>query len=275
MRQRGVVRLSRDSRVLQNRFDFGGENETPASPRKKKRLDPGPVAREQQPAARDIPNSDGEHAIELMEKVVAILFVEMDQNLRVGMVGPKCVPLRSQLRLKLGIVIDFAVEDDAYGIVFIEDGLLSRLQIDDRQTAHSEGDVGALPMPRLIRTAMRNEVRHALQNSPVRVSREAANSAHAKPSASVADADGGRSEVVVGTQSAELHLPVGLGVLYDFPVVMLPGAVLPIGADRAKRDVVAAAGQMLVAIETEAFAMPDIANGLGSTLPMLVLAEIS
>src|ERR1043166_281547 len=63
-------------------------------------------------------------------------------------------------------------------------------------------------------------------------------------------------------ETCELALAGGLGILHNLPIVVLPGPVLPIGAAGAHGDVLAAAGEMLVAVETEPFAVPDIANRL-------------
>src|SRR5262249_3731105 len=52
-------------------------------------------------------------------------------------------------------------------------------------------------------------------------------------------------------------------VPHDLPVIVVPGAILPVGATRAKRYVLATAGQMLFAIEPKARPMPDVANRVG------------
>jgi hypothetical protein len=56
---------------------------------------------------------------------------------------------------------------------------------------------------------------------------------------------------------------------------VLPGAIFSIRTAGVQRDLLAPPGKVLVAIEPEAFSVPDIADGSVLTLPMLVLAEMS
>src|SRR5262249_48037944 len=67
------------------------------------------------------------------------------------------------------------------------------------------------------------------------------------------------AEVLVLAQTGELALARGLCILHDFPIVVLPRSVLPIGAAGAHRDVLASPRQMFVAIELETVAVPDVA----------------
>src|SRR5262249_11539226 len=64
-------------------------------------------------------------------------------------------------------------------------------------------------------------------------------------------------------QTGELAFACGLGVPYDLPVIVLPGAILPVGAACAQRDILAVPGQMLLAIEAEPFSVPNVADGIG------------
>src|SRR5205814_7385295 len=65
------------------------------------------------------------HAIEAIEKGVAVLLVKMDDNLGVGMVGAKAVSGRDHLRAQFYKVVDLAVEDDGDSAVFVEHWLLT------------------------------------------------------------------------------------------------------------------------------------------------------
>jgi hypothetical protein len=64
-------------------------------------------------------------------------------------------------------------------------------------------------------------------------------------------------------QMRELAPARGFGVLHDLPVIVLPGSIFPIGTAGTQGNVLAASGQVLVAIEGETFPMPDIADGGG------------
>ena len=76
-------------------------------------------------------------------------------------------------------------------------------------------------------------------------------------------------------QRVELALACDLGILHDLPIIVLPGAIFSIRTAGVQRDLLAPPGKVLVAIEPEAFSVPDIADGSVLTLPMLVLAEMS
>ena len=76
-------------------------------------------------------------------------------------------------------------------------------------------------------------------------------------------------------QTGELPIARGFRVLHDLPIIVLPGAIFSIRTAGVQRDLLAPPGKVLVAIEPEAFSVPDIADGSVLTLPMLVLAEMS
>ena len=61
----------------------------------------------------------------------------MDDHLRVG-ARSEPVTLGGELLPQLTVVVDLAVQDDDDGLVLIEDRLIARLEVDDREPLHPE-----------------------------------------------------------------------------------------------------------------------------------------
>src|SRR5262249_14703994 len=95
------IRFAGDGGMLQNRFNVRGEKQTRASHREIERFDARPVPRKQKPPARNIPKRDRKHSVEFIEELIAVLFVEVNKDLCVRMIGPEAVTLRFQFRLQL------------------------------------------------------------------------------------------------------------------------------------------------------------------------------
>src|SRR5437763_121624 len=86
-------------------------------------------------------------------------------NYRFGIaVGPIPVPLRLQLRAQFRVIIDFSVEYDPGGLVFIADRLLPGGKIDDTQAPHAQADGTGDVKPIIIRPAVRHDLPHLAQS---------------------------------------------------------------------------------------------------------------
>ena len=83
-----------------------------------------------------------ELAAQLLEDALAVLLVEVHDDLGVG-VGAEDVALGLQLRLALGIVEQLAVVDDGDGAILVEDRLLAVAETDDGEAAIGEPEAGA------------------------------------------------------------------------------------------------------------------------------------
>lgn len=96
----------------------------------------------------------------------------MNQNFRVAD-GSKAMPLAFQFLVQLAIVVDFAVEHDLDGAVFVPERLMSARQIDDRESAVAEsGAIRSLlgrrnPDSTVIGAAMAENVGHPAQRCRV------------------------------------------------------------------------------------------------------------
>ena len=104
------------------------------------RLDPVAVAREHEATARRVPDRDREHPAQPLGEAGAVLLVEMDERLGVG-VGAERVPGARELVAQLGVVVDLAVLDDDDAAVLVRDRLVAAGEVDDREAPRAERDL--------------------------------------------------------------------------------------------------------------------------------------
>src|SRR5690606_4961552 len=97
------------------------------------RLDAGAVPREEQPFTGRVPDGKGEHAAQVPDDVIPILLVAVDDGLGVAARG-EAVALRFQVRAKLMVVVDLAIEDDVDRPVLVGDRLLAPGNVDDAES---------------------------------------------------------------------------------------------------------------------------------------------
>jgi hypothetical protein len=67
------------------------------------------------------------------------------------------------------VVVDFTVENNRYGTVFVADGLVTRGEVDDTEAAHAQADLTLREKAVVIRAAVRNNVAHAAQGAGIDV----------------------------------------------------------------------------------------------------------
>ena len=83
-RQPVLVRAGLDEPAREDRLDLRGEEQAVAGTRPVERLDAEPIAGEQQPPRRRVPDREREHAAEAVDAVVAPLLVGVDDRLGVA-----------------------------------------------------------------------------------------------------------------------------------------------------------------------------------------------
>src|SRR5262249_22797400 len=77
------------------------------------------------------------------------------------------VPSTAQLRPQFLVVVDFAIEDDPDGRVFVVDRLLAGRQINDGQTSHAEADARHKSADLIVWAAAANSCAHPAQDCVV------------------------------------------------------------------------------------------------------------
>ncbi len=130
------------------------------------RLDAHSIASHEERLAIAVPQHEREHATKAFDTRLAPLLPGMHDDLGIAF-RVKAMPGSLQFRDQFLVVVDLAIEDHHHRTVFIEQRLLTRGHIDDRQApvakTHARLDVQAA----LIGAAMQLGVVHALQRNSV------------------------------------------------------------------------------------------------------------
>ena len=95
----------------------------------------------------------------MLYAIVSVLFVQMDNGFSVA-VGTVAVATRLKLPAKLGVIVDFAVEDDPDGTSFVAYWLMTAGDVNDAQAAHADGDAAIGINALIIGTAVHHHSAH-------------------------------------------------------------------------------------------------------------------
>jgi hypothetical protein len=95
------------------------------------------VAHQQQAAVAGIPDSVGEHAPQLGYAGYPFLLVQVDECFGVT-VGFELMALADQVLAESLVVVDLTIEDHPDRAVFIRNGLMAGMEIDNAETAHAD-----------------------------------------------------------------------------------------------------------------------------------------
>lgn len=126
---------------LHEGFEFAGEDELSAAVGVVERLFAESIAGQDKLLLSAVPDGDGEHAIEMGEAIGTEIFVEVDDGLGIAF-GAKLVAGAFESSAEFAVIVDFAIEDDLDGSIFIGEGLVSGFEIDNRESAEAKGDTG-------------------------------------------------------------------------------------------------------------------------------------
>ena len=133
------VDLPFKGRVFQEGFDLGAVEEVAVLFVVVEGLDAEDVPGAEKGLGGLVPDDEGEHAPELLEKLLAVLLVAVEEDFGVG-VGLENVAFFQQVLPQVPVVVNFAVEGQDFGAVLIQDGLAAAVQVDDGKTAEAHGD---------------------------------------------------------------------------------------------------------------------------------------
>ena len=156
--------------MREQRVQLGRERETSAA--RVDVVDDGllaqPITREQQLITPRVPQCQRKHPPQALDARHAVLLVGVHHDLRIRL-GGEAVAAGLELLSKLEEVVDLTVEDDAYAAVFVEDRLITCVQVDDRQAAHRQADLtGFRPEhPLAVWSAVAQCIVHALQHRAI------------------------------------------------------------------------------------------------------------
>ena len=131
------VEIARQVAVDEERLDLGAEDDPIGQNRVVERLHAQTVARDQEAPAPCIPERERKHPVQPGDETVGIVFVEVCDHLRVAL-RLEHVALGLQICSQGMEVVDLAVQDHPYALVFIRDRLGAGLEIDDGETPDSQ-----------------------------------------------------------------------------------------------------------------------------------------
>ena len=123
------------------------------------RLDPVPVAREDEAPLARVPDRDREHPAQPFRETGSPLLVRVNQDLGVA-VRAERVARTLQLGHELLVVVDLAVLHDDDGAVLVRDRLVAAGEIDDREPPCREPDGAVDERAAGIRAAMHERSTH-------------------------------------------------------------------------------------------------------------------
>jgi len=158
--QQRLVEARRDSGMLQQRLDLGGEGEQRSVPVVVEGFDAEAVAGAEQRLGLPVPDGEGEHAAQRGNTARPVLLPGMQDGFGVA-VRAVAVAGGFQGRAQSGVVEDLAVEDDLGRAVLVGHGLVAAGQVDDAEPAVSEGGRRVQPDAAVVRSAVAEDVRHS------------------------------------------------------------------------------------------------------------------
>src|SRR5260370_4951674 len=158
-----LLELGRNGRVLEKRLDFAGEGESASIPVVVEGLLAETIAGAEEFAGVFVPDGKGEHATQAQNAVWAVLLVGVENSFGVGAVGVAMAGL-DEGRAEIGVVEDFAVEDDEMRSIFVGHRLGAAGHIDNGETAESEGGPGVAVKAGIIGAAVADGGRHKLDD---------------------------------------------------------------------------------------------------------------
>ena len=125
--------------------DFGGEKQVPINQSIVERLDAQPIAGQQHPriaspgGLRRLRQGKGKHPLQVLHAILSPFLISVDNHF--GVAGrPEGVAAALERMPKLLKVVDLSVEHNGDGPILIEQRLVSAAEVDDAESAHTQGD---------------------------------------------------------------------------------------------------------------------------------------
>jgi len=152
----------------EQRADLRTEVELIVLARPMQRADADAIAGEEQRALPQVHQGERELALQMLEQALAVLLVEMDDILGIGM-RAEDVTLGLQQRSLLGVVEQLALVHDGDCAILVEDRLAAIGAPDDLQAALADAHTLGKEPAVLVRPPMHNGRSHAPQSPAVRL----------------------------------------------------------------------------------------------------------
>src|SRR5215207_5259143 len=150
--------------MRKNRLDLGCENQKPVNDGIEQRTDAKLISGQEKCSLITVVDRKTKLRIQLVEKLHAFVFIQVDQHFNVGL-APKCMALLFQPASQFAKVENLTVATQHQRPIFVEYGLIACCEIDDAQPPRSESGVFIHKIPVRIRASMDEGVRHASNDS--------------------------------------------------------------------------------------------------------------
>src|SRR5262249_46801811 len=124
------------------------------------RFDPESISRKQEFLLAHIPNGNRKHASQMRDIIFTKVFIQVDNTLGIR-VGGQDMPSFHELLTEFPIIVDLAIEDDSHRTILVVDRLTPGVDINDRQTSHTQPDLTIEVKSLVIRSTSANEGTHA------------------------------------------------------------------------------------------------------------------
>lgn len=148
-----------------NGLDFRPEDQIVAGLPVEERLLAKRIPGEEQLLLPFVPDRQGEHAVELLHAALALLLIQVDNDLGIAPRGED-VAARLQLSAQLPVVVDLTVEDDPAGAVLVGERLMAGLDVDDAQPSAGKPYWAVEKEAFVVRASMGDGPSHRLELTP-------------------------------------------------------------------------------------------------------------
>jgi hypothetical protein len=124
------IQLAGNIRISKERLYLRSEGELGAAPEVVERFFTDAITREKQPLPRSIPDGNRKHAIESAEAIDIPLFVGMQNYFGITACS-KDMTAVFKLRAQIQKIVQLAIKDQATGMIFIPDRLVTAGHVDN------------------------------------------------------------------------------------------------------------------------------------------------
>ena len=118
------------------------------------------VARHHQPFLSHIPDSESEHAVEMIEDISPPLPIAVHNYLGVT-VGPKTISQLFKFHSQFFEIVDFAIENDPDCLFGVGHWLMASGKVNDGKATKPQADWTGNKITFVVRAAMSNGIRHS------------------------------------------------------------------------------------------------------------------
>ena len=125
-----------------------------------------PVPRQEKGVPISVVQREREHSAEAFDAGFAPRLPRMDDDFGIA-TGAESMAQGFEFRHQFLEVVDFAVEDDDHRAVFVEQGLLTAGQVDDRQPSVRQSETRFEMVAALVGSAMKLSLVHPVQQVPI------------------------------------------------------------------------------------------------------------